>query len=301
MDCFELYNGYQLPVIGYGTFPQRERLSDNVPIAYNCGYRMVDTSDNYLNEQYVGEGMEKIKGNDIVVVTKFSQPMRTNELEKCFYESFDKLNKGKGIYLLHWPFPYLWKEQWRKMEDLYLKGECAAIGVCNFDVGYLKELLVFCRVKPMINQFERHPLFQQRELVELCQRENIQVMSYSPLARMDVDLNQNPMLQEIASKYGKTVNQVILRWDIDTHCIPLPASSSEKHIRENIDVFDIKLTDDEIGSINGLDQGKRIRFNPRTRFDKHQRKQFLVKSIELKSPSTMKLIKILKKVHGILK
>ena len=160
---------------------------------------------------------------------------------------------------------------------------------------------IVTQVKPMINQFERHPLFQQRELVELCQKEDIQVMSYSPLARMHAVLNQNPTLQEIAAKYGKTVNQIILRWDIDTHCIPLPASSSEKHIRENIDVLDFKLTDEEIASINGLEQGKRIRFNPRTRFDQHQRKQFFVKSLELKFPIAVKFIKIIKKILRSLK
>lgn len=255
MDSVTLYNGLKLPIIGYGTFPQRDNLVRNVPFAYNVGYRMLDTSDNYLNEEYIGEGLESVEYEDIIVITKFSQPLRTSELENCFNESFCKL-KRKGeldVYLMHWPFPYLWKTVWRKMEDLYLQGNCAAIGVCNFDVGYLKELLRVCRVKPMINQFEHHPLFQQKELVEMCKQENIQVMSYSPLARMDEQLNANRVLTHIAEKYGKTVNQVILRWNIDTNCVPIPASSSEDHIKENFDVFDFKLTKNEIESINELD------------------------------------------------
>lgn len=296
MQMFELYNGYMMPSIGYGTFPQKETLERNVPIAYDAGYRMIDTSDNYMNEVFVGYGLRQIEDDGITIVTKFSQPMRTEMLDKCFDESFAALYRGERIYLLHWPFPYLWKIQWRKMEDLYLSGKCAAIGVCNFDTGYLKELLAFCRVKPMINQFERHPLFQQQELVELCQREHIQVMSYSPLARMDDELNKNQTLGRIAEKYGKSVNQIILRWDIDTGCIPIPASSSEKHIQENIDVFDFHLTEEEISEINSLDRGKRIRYNPRTRFDKYYRRKFLVESMRISHPLFNILIKLLQRV-----
>ena len=303
MDCVTLYNGLQLPIIGYGTFPQKDTLAHNVPYAYNVGYRMLDTSDNYLNEEYVGAGLASIENTDITVITKFSQPLRTNELENCFNESFCKL-KRKGeqdVYLMHWPFPYLWKTEWRKMEDLYLQGKCAAIGVCNFDIGYLKELLRVCRVKPMINQFEHHPLFQQKELVEMCKQENIQVMSYSPLARMDEQLNANSVLTRIAEKYGKTVNQVVLRWNIDTNCIPIPASSSEKHIKENFDIFDFKLTQEDIEEINQLDCGKRIRFNPRTRFDKYTQRKFFIESLRMESPITAKVINKVGKLCRILK
>jgi diketogulonate reductase-like aldo/keto reductase len=210
-----------------------------------------------------------------VVISKFSQPLRTRDLEKCFEESKEKLG-ALNIYLLHWPYPYLWKQQWRKMEELYLKGKCDAIGVCNFDLGYMKELLSFCKVKPTINQFERHPLFQQQELVDFCHENGVAVMAYSPVARMDKDLQESPILNEIAEKYNKTVNQVILRWDVDTNCIPIPASSSEKHIVENFDIFDFVLDKSEIETINGLEKGKRIRFNPRMRFTKKSKLLMLI-------------------------
>lgn len=300
MEMYELYNGYRIPVIGYGTFPQKETLVQNVPIAYRAGYRMIDTSDNYVNEKFVGMGLQQIEDADLTIISKFSQPMRTESLEECFNNSFTVLQwvGNNGIYLLHWPYPYLWKTQWRKMEDLYLSGKCAAIGVCNFDEGYLKELLAICRVKPMINQFERHPLFQQKELVDLCQQETIQVMSYSPLARMDDELNKNQILVRIAKKYDKSVNQVILRWNIDTGCIPIPASSSENHIKENIDVLDFQLTNEEISEINSLDKGKRIRYNPRTRFNKHEQRSFLVEGVISKSrflSNIVRLLRVLKK------
>lgn len=100
-------------------------------------------------------------------------------------------------------------------------------------------------------------------------------MAYSPLARMDSDLHTNPKLKIISEKYNKSVNQIILRWDIDTGCIPIPASKSELHIKENFDVLDFQLSQEEVATIDSLEQGKRIRYNPRTRFDAEQKKSFL--------------------------
>lgn len=242
---------------------------------YGGGVNLIDTSDNYQNEEYVGKGLTQVDLSKVTVISKFSRPLRTNELEKCFEES--KNNLGTiNIYLLHWPYPFLWRKQWRKMEELYLSGKCEAIGVCNFDLGYMKDLLAFCRVKPTINQIERHPMYQQQELVDFCQENDIAVMAYSPVARMDKRLHKNPILKDIANKYGKTTSQVILRWDIDTGCIPIPASSSDKHISENYDVFDFFLTNEEIESIRSLEAGMRIRFNPRTRFTSKRKLEFMI-------------------------
>lgn len=260
-----LDNNYVIPPIGYGTYPHKDRLIDSIPFAVKSGVRLIDTSDNYENEEFVGAGLAKSVMSDVIVVSKFSQPYRTHELEKCFDESKSKLG-ALNIYLLHWPYPFLWRRQWRKMEALYHEGKCDAIGVCNFDLGMIKKLLSFCEVKPMINQFERHPLFQQQEIVDFCHEKNIAVMAYSPVARMDKSLQTSPVLNGIAAKYKKSVNQVILRWDIDTDCMPIPASSSEKHIVDNFDIFDFSLTAEEIEAINNLEVGKRIRFNPKTRF-----------------------------------
>lgn len=280
MESIILNNGLQIPLMGYGTYPQKDSLAENIPLAYNIGYRMVDTSDNYQNEVFVGKGLSKIAANDIVVISKFSQPLKTNHLERCFFETQKKLGQI-DLYLMHWPFPYLWEKEWRMMEELYLKGLIKGIGVCNFDVGYLKKLLKICRVKPVINQFERHPLFQQEELVKMCKDNDIQVMSYSPVARMDSELHNHPVLKGLSEKYGKSINQIILRWHIDTQCIPIPASSSENHIKENFDVFDFQLTKEEIESINSMEAGKRIRFNPRTRFTKIQKQKFAKQRIKL--------------------
>lgn len=272
----QLNNGFTIPKIGFGTFPYKEPLINCLPKAIEgYGVGLIDTSDNYQNEKYVGKGLSQVDLSKVKVISKFSRPLRTYELEKCFEESKNNLG-AINIYLLHWPYPYLWRKQWCKMEELYLAGKCEAIGVCNFDLGYMKELLSFCKVKPAINQIERHPMFQQQELVDFCQVNDVAVMAYSPVARMDKRLHENQVLKEIAEKYKKTVSQVILRWDIDTGCIPIPASSSEKHIAENYDIFDFTLSQEEIETINSLEAGMRIRFNPRTRFTRNHKFEMLM-------------------------
>ena len=273
---------FSLPAIGYGTFPLKERLVDAVPTAVRCGFRLVDTSDNYGNEEFVGKGLEACGAlnANVVVVSKFSSPRRTGTLSDCFEQSRKRLGKI-DVYLLHWPYPFLWREQWRRMEDHYLAGQCRAIGVCNFDQNRMQDLLRFCRVRPMVNQFERHPLFQQRETTAFYREHGIQVMCYSPLARMDARLMQNPALLDIAAKYRKTVGQVVLRWSIEQGDIPIPASGTETHIRENFDVFDFSLSRDDMKRIDALDSGVRIRFDPARRFDLKAKAKFLLTRLKL--------------------
>ena len=281
MKTIRLLNGYNIPIIGYGTYPQKESLPDNICKAYVVGYRMFDTSDNYSNEAYLGKGMKAISTDECVILTKYSRPGLESQFEEAFTNSETNVGGKIDIYLLHWPYPFLWKYQWKKMERLYFDGKVKAIGVCNFEVNKLKKLLKFCRVSPMINQIERHPLFQQRDILEFCNINNIQVMCYSPVARADSELMNNPVLIEIANKYHKTVSQVIIRWDIDTGTVPIPGASSEAHISENIDIFDFNLTKEEINRINQLESGKRIRFDPKTRFNNKQKLKFLFKRLAL--------------------
>lgn len=263
-----------LPVIGYGTFPNTEELLESIPKAYKAGYRLVDTSDNYDNEEYIGKGILNYK--DCILITKFSQPYRAYEVKRCFSESSERLLRKPDIYLMHWPYPFLWKIIWRQMEELYLKGECNAIGVCNFKVKRLKQLLRFCRVKPIINQIERHPLFQQNEIVRFCKNNSIQIMSYSPVARQTPILHNSEILKELSRKYGKSINQIILKWHITKETIPIPASKSEEHIKENIALFDFELLDDEIMKIDALEKNMRIRYDPDKRFGKKERFYFFL-------------------------
>lgn len=281
MNKKRLLNGLEIAPIGYGTYPQKESLKDNIPLVISIGYQLIDTSDNYHNEEYVGIGLEKeTKGDNLKVISKFSQPNRTYELESCFDESEKKIGRRINIYLLHWPYPFLWKEQWRRMEKLYQDGRCDAIGVCNFEKKHLSRLLKFCKIKPMINQIELHPFFQQRETTSFCEENDIQVMAYSPLARMDKTVVENEVLTDLARKYNRSIGQIIFRWDIQHGFIPIPASRKEKHMKENIDVYDFELTREEMCAIDSLEKGMRTRYDPDKRFSIKEKLYFLLNRIK---------------------
>lgn len=285
MNSESLTNLIEWPSIGYGTYPQKETLINTIPFAIEAGYRLIDVSDNYHNEIYVGQGLNKVvdpnRLNKTIIVSKFSQPHRSGELELCFKESNDALNGTMKVYLLHWPYPFLWKYQWRKMEELCRKGMCDAIGVCNFDVKKLKILLKICKIKPIVDQIERHPFFQQKEIADFAKSKGIRIMCYSPMARMDKEMLKNEVLCSLAKKYKKTIGQIILRWDIQHQDIPIPGSASEVHMAENIDIFDFSLTEREMNMIDSLECGKRIRFDPRKRFTIREKLRFLVLRIKL--------------------
>ena len=154
------------------------------------------------------------------------------------------------------------------------------IGVCNFEVKHLKKLLSKCRIKPMFNQIELHPLFRQPEICGFCEEHGIRIMSYSPLARMNARLFQNEQLELLAEKYSKSIAQVILRWNIQHEYIPIPATANLSHAEMNIDIFDFELTDDEMLLIDSLDEGMRIRYNPNTMFSNGQKIKGYIGHIE---------------------
>lgn len=281
-SCFSLSNGLEIPCIGYGTYPLKEDLIECAGKAYDTGYRLFDTSDNYENEQYLGEALDRIKGRDngdasnIIVISKFSQAFRTHELEQCFEESLDKLRGKLDIYLLHWPYPYLWEQQWKKMEKLYQAGRCRAIGVCNFEVPKLRRLLKICEIKPMVNQIERHPTFQQSEIADFCRRNGIQVMSYSPIARKNEKLFGDERLKGVAERYDKSIGQIVLKWNLQEDSIPIPGSRSEKHIIENISIDDFVLKDEDMKILDSMECGNRIRFAPEKRFSLKEKNEMLI-------------------------
>lgn len=280
MINFKLDNGLVIPCIGYGTYPQKETLEKNVPIAISLGYRLIDASDNYHNEEYIGNGIRKCESQgNTIIVSKFSQPNRTYELEKCFEESRMKLGGRIHIYLLHWPYPFLWKAQWKRIEKLYQERKCDVIGVCNFEEKHLRKLLKICSVKPMINQMEIHPFFQQQEMVSFCQENGIQLMAYSPLARMDKTVMDNPLLNRIAQNHQKSIGQVVFRWDIQHNFIPIPGSKTKKHMSDNINIFDFELSQTEMAQIDSLEAGMRIRFAPDRRFTNKEKIRFLINKL----------------------
>jgi len=272
----KLINGVQMPIVGFGTFPQKEELIKSIPAAYNAGYRLFDTSDNYYNEEYLGRSLLENKeiAKDSFIVTKFSDPYRLENFHQVFEESRKKIGHPIDLYLLHWAYPHLLLDIWREIEKLYLNKEVRAIGVCNFEVKDLKYLLKNCKIKPMVNQIEIHPKFRQKSICEFCRNNEIRIMSYAPLARMNKDLLEDSRLLQIASRKEKSVIQIILRWNLQHGYVAIPSSKSEKHINKNFDIWDFQLSEDDMIMIDELDCGLRVRFDPRKRFGKKEKMKF---------------------------
>lgn len=269
MKFIKLSNGFVIPIIGMGTYPQKEELEELVLAADQVGYSLFDTSDNYKNESFYGRGYRQIIDNEkTITITKFSNPFEDidNIYENSIREIYNSNQKRNLIYLLHWPYPHMYLKLWELMEELYFEGKCDVIGVCNFEVKHLSRLLEKCRVKPMINQIECHPFFQQKEICKFCEQNSIQVMAYTPIGRMHSSLRENVLLNNLAVKYGKTIAQIILRWHIEQERIIIPSTRSKQRLKENINIFDFSLTKEEINEINKLDCGLRIRFDPNERF-----------------------------------
>lgn len=182
---------------------------------------------------------------------------------QAFESSLDKLELNYlDFYLIHWPVTGIYKETWKAMEKLYTDGKVRAIGVCNFHVHHLQELLSDCQVRPMINQVEFHPHLTQLELRDFCEKENFQLEAWSPL-KSDGLLNE-AAIKEIAEKHQKSSAQVILRWDLQHNVITIPKSTKEHRIKENADIFDFSLTEEEMEKIDKLNLNDRCGPNPDT-------------------------------------
>ena len=164
--------------------------------------------------------------------------------------------------MFHWPVPDIYIKTWKEMEQLYEEGVCKAIAVANCNIHHLEKLFGVCNIAPAINQFEVHPLFTQKHLIEYCKKNGIQVEAYTPIARNDERMTRQPRLQAIAKKYNKTIPQVVLKWHIMEGVIPIIRSMNLNHLKTNIDIFDFDLTQDELSYIDSLNINSRLRFDP---------------------------------------
>lgn len=180
---------------------------------------------------------------------------------RAYEESLERLGLDYlDLYLIHWPVEGKYKDAWRALEKLYKDGRVKAIGVSNFHIHHLEDLLKEAEITPMVNQVEYHPRLTQKELHAFCKENGIQLEAWSPL--MQGELLNNEVLQEIGEKYGKSSAQVILRWDLQNEVVTIPKSVKEHRIRENADVFDFELSDVEMNSINELNEDRRVGPDP---------------------------------------
>ena len=257
----KLANGVDIPSIGFGTYKlgEEQEVIDKVKLALNLGYRQIDTASFYGNEEGGGKGIAEsgIDRKDIFLVTKlWNDDHGYEETINAFNKSIKKLGVDYlDLYLIHWPNK-LNSETWRAFEDLYKEGKVRAIGVCNFKIGHLEELKKTAKIMPMVNQIEIHPCKTQKETIEYCNENNIQVVAWGPIMRGKI--LSLPLMLELSEKYNKSIAQITLRWHIQNGVIPIPKSSNEERIKANIDIFDFDISSEDIKKIDELNVNEDI-------------------------------------------
>ena len=268
-----LNDGTSLPAIGFGTWPL---VGDEgyrvVRSALDAGYRLIDSAVNYENEGTVGKAIRDFMREsgtpreEITVQTKLpGRHHDTDRAVKSGYESAARLGLDQiDVMLIHWPNPITGKylNAWRGLIALQEQGIARSIGVSNFNVPLLRDIIDGTGVTPVLNQIELHPFFQRPELTEYCVGNHILIEAWAPLMRGGVlDIAE---LIIIGKHHKKTASQIAIRWSIQRGFVPLPKSEQESRIRENFEVFDFELTKEEMDTINALDAGMRIGPDPET-------------------------------------
>ncbi|MEH6912724.1 aldo/keto reductase [Priestia megaterium] len=269
-DTVTLHNGVKMPWFGLGVFKVEEgpELVNAVKTAIVKGYRSIDTAAIYENEEGVGEGIRQglkeagLSREDIFVTSKvWNADLGYEETLAAYETSLQKLGlEYLDLYLIHWPVEGKYKEAWKALETLYKEEKVRAVGVSNFQIHHLEDLMKDGEVKPVINQVEYHPRLTQKELHAFCQKHDIQLEAWSPL--MQGELLDNDVLKEIAEKHGKSVAQIILRWDLQNGVVTIPKSTKEHRIVENSSLFDFELDTEDVSKINELNQNHRVGPDP---------------------------------------
>jgi diketogulonate reductase-like aldo/keto reductase len=264
----KLNNGVHMPRLGFGTWKLKgDKALSPVKWALDTGYRSIDTATLYGNEKSVGKAIQEsdVPRKEIFITTKvWDSDLGYEKTQKAFQRSLNNLNiEYIDLYLIHWPRK-LRNESWKAMEELYKQGKIKAIGVANFAISHLQELLDKFEIVPAVNQFELHPFLysERKDLIEFCRRNNIQVEAYSPLTH-GKQLN-NPTLKTIAKEYDKTTAQLLIRWSLQHDFVVIPKSGDKNHIQENSDVFDFHISENDMGKIDSVKEEFRLLYDTST-------------------------------------
>jgi len=268
MKSVKLNTGASIPIIGFGTWKIRLNgaAQKAVAEALELGYRHIDTARIYGNEKGVGRGIvqSEIKREDIFVTTKlWNGDQGYDSALKAFDASLERLGLDYvDLYLIHWPVSGKRQESWRALEEIYKSGRAKAIGVSNYAIAHVEELLDSSKVVPAVNQIEYHPFLyeDQASLLKFCKQHNIIIEAYSPLVhgkRLD-----DPVLAKIAKKYSKSNAQILLRWAVQQGTVPLVKSTHSERMAENLDIFDFELDSKAVTDINNLSDGTRTCWDP---------------------------------------
>lgn len=259
MEYVVLNNKVKMPKLGYGVFQiPNDECEACVSKALAAGYRLIDTASAYLNEEAVGEAIKKsdIPREELFITTKLWVQDSDYDLAiKAAEASMKRLGVDYiDLYLIHQPFGDYYSA-WRAMEKMYCEGKIRAIGTSNFDEARLVDLCMNNEIKPAVNQVEIQPFFQQEKAIKNMQKYNIQPEAWGPLSEGQKNIFCNMALDKIASKYQKSVAQIILRWNIQRNVVVIPGTINEEHLKENIDIWDFSLNDDDMKAISKLDIG----------------------------------------------
>lgn len=260
MKEVRLNNGVKMPAIGFGVFQIPENETERVVgDALETGYRMLDTAASYFNEEQVGNAIRRsgLKREELFITTKlWVQDYEYDDALRAFDLSMKKLGLDYlDLYLLHKPYGNYYAA-WRALERLYREGRIRAIGVTSFSNERLQDLFLHNEVKPMVNQLETHPFFQQPAANAFLQQEGIQHEAWAPFAEGQKDIFNHPVLKEIGARHGKGVGAVILRWLNQRNIVVIPKTINKERMKENFNIFDFMLSDEEMNAIVTLDTGK---------------------------------------------
>lgn len=267
MEKVKLNNGIEMPVLGFGVMQIMGAECEQAVIdAIDTGYRLFDTAELYENEEAVGNGIKKsgIAREELFITTKFgSKEAGYEKTMEAFEKSLSALQLDYiDLYLIHQPFGDIFGS-WRAMQDLYNDGKVKAIGVCNFLPDRIMDLITNSGFTPAVNQIETHPFHQQIENHQFLQDNGVQIEAWGPFAEGINDMFNNEVLASIGAKYSKTTAQVILRWLTQRGVVAIPKSSRKERMIENIQIFDFKLSDDDLQKIQALDTKESVFFNHR--------------------------------------
>ena len=260
MEYVTLVNGVKMPLVGFGVYqiPEANACQQAVKDALEVGYRLIDTAAAYFNEEAVGAAISSsnIPREELFITSKlWVQDASYDTCKKAFNTTLKKLGLDYlDLYLIHQPFNDYYGA-WRAMEELYEEGKIKAIGVCNFYPERLTDLCLNAKIAPMVNQVEIHPFFAQNEAIENMHEFHVQPEAWGPFAEGKHGIFTHPVLTNIGNKYGKSAAQVTLRWNVQSNVIIIPKSVHRERIEENFNIWDFKLSDEDMAKINALDLG----------------------------------------------
>ena len=262
-----LSNGVEMPVLGFGVFQiPPEQTEQAVSDALGIGYRSIDTARSYMNEEAVGRAIVTagVSRDELFVTTKlWIEDQGEEKAKRAFEASLARLQLDYvDLYLIHQPLGDYYGS-WRAMEELHRQGLARAIGVSNFYADRLVDLIAHNEITPHVNQIETHPFFQRGDYQELMRERGVQIESWGPFAEGRNNLFSDPVLSEIGARHEKSVAQVVLRWLIQRDVVVVQKSVRAERMRENINVFDFELSDDDMSRIAEMDRRESLFFDHR--------------------------------------